>query len=147
VRVLALDIGERRVGAAISDPSARIASPLAVLDAGSGLAAAVASLVDEYDVGLIVVGLPLTLAGEEGPQAARVRADAAPLAERLEVPVEYYDERLSTTEAHRSLSRALTPSRKQRAKVDKVAAAIFLQSFLDSRGAERFPEDRSDADE
>jgi len=145
--VLALDIGERRVGAAISDPSARIASPLAVLDAGSGLAAAVASLVDEYDVGLIVVGLPLTLAGEEGPQAARVRAAATPLAESLQLPVEYHDERLSTAEAHRSLSRALTPSRKQRAKVDKVAAAIFLQSFLDSRGAERSPEERSDADE
>ena len=148
MRVLALDIGERRVGAAISDPSGCIASPLTVLDAGPALLAAVGELVNEYDVGLIVVGLPLTLAGEEGPQAARVRAAAAPLAERLGVPLEFHDERLSTTEAHRSLSRALTPSRKQRARVDKVAAAIFLQSFLDSRGAGRSPEQRvSDADE
>lgn len=137
MRVLALDIGERRVGVAISDPGATIASPLDVLDATGRLAEQVAALVVDREVELVVVGLPLTLRGEEGPQAARVRAAAERIAERISVPIVYHDERLSSAEANRSM-KGSSSVRKRRGSVDKVAAAIFLQSFLDGGGARSF---------
>lgn len=133
MRVLALDIGERRVGVAISDATGSIASPLEVLDAPRRLPERVANLVAEHDVGLVVVGLPLTLAGEEGPQAARVREVAGHLEAVLDIPLVYHDERLSSAQAHRVMAEQAS-SRKRRGSVDKVAAAIFLQSFLDARG-------------
>ena len=133
MRVLALDIGERRVGVAISDPSGSVASPLQVIDTPERLGDSVAGLIDEYNVGLLVVGLPLTLRGEEGPQARRVRQVAERVAERANVPLVYQDERLSSAEANRVMSGY--SARRRRGSVDKVAAAIFLQSFLDSGGA------------
>jgi putative holliday junction resolvase len=134
VRVLALDIGERRVGIAISDPAATIASPLEVLDATPRLDDRIAAIVDEYEVGLVVAGLPLTLGGEEGPQAERVRLVGERIAGRIGIPLVYHDERLSSAQANRAMGGA-TSSRKRRGTVDKVAAAIFLQSFLDSGAA------------
>jgi putative holliday junction resolvase len=134
VRVLALDIGERRVGVAISDPGATIASPLEVLDATARLDDRIAAIVDEYEVGLVVAGLPLTLGGEEGPQAERVRLVGERIAGRIGIPLVYHDERLSSAQANRAMEGA-TSSRKRRGTVDKVAAAIFLQSFLDSGAA------------
>ena len=133
MRVLALDIGERRVGVAISDPGGTIASPLEVLDASNRLDDRLAAIVEEYEVELVVAGLPLTLAGEEGPQADRVRLVAERISKRVGVPLVYHDERLSSTQANRAMA-AGASSRKRRGTVDKVAAAIFLQSFLD-RGA------------
>ncbi|MDY0087686.1 MAG: Holliday junction resolvase RuvX [Coriobacteriia bacterium] len=130
MRVLALDIGERRVGVAISDASALIASPLEVLDATVRLPEQVSRLVAEHEVGLVVVGLPLTLSGEEGPQAQRVRAEGDRIGDAIDVPLLYHDERLSSAQAHRAMSAQMS-SRKRRGSVDKVAAAIFLQSFLD----------------
>jgi putative holliday junction resolvase len=141
VRVLALDIGERRVGVAISDPGGTIASPLEVLDATSRLDDRIVRIVAEYEVGLVVAGLPLTLGGEEGPQAERVRAVGERIAGRLGVPLVYHDERLSSTQANRAMA-DVTSSRKRRGTVDKVAAAIFLQSFLDS-GATSFTENKN----
>jgi putative holliday junction resolvase len=133
VRVLALDIGERRVGVAISDPGGTIASPLEVLDATAGLADRIVDLLTEYEVGLVVVGLPLTMRGEEGPQAGRVRQIGDRIADRIAVPLVYHDERLSSSQANRAMKEALS-SRKRRGTIDKVAAAIFLQSFLDGGG-------------
>lgn len=134
MRVLALDIGERRVGVAISDPAGCIASPLVVLDASARLDERLEEIVDEYEVGLVVVGLPLTLAGDEGPQADRVRGVGERIAARVTVPVVYHDERLSSAEANRVM-KANTTSRTRRGSVDKIAATIFLQSFLDGGGA------------
>lgn len=141
MRRLALDIGERRIGVAVSDPSGRVATPLVVLDARE-LArdpSALRRLVEDYEAGEIVVGLPLTLAGVEGPQVATVRAMVRRLVEPLGVPVVYHDERLSSTQAERAMAEAGADARARRGSVDMVAAAVLLQSYLDSRLREQEP--------
>ncbi len=143
MRVLALDIGERRVGVAMSDAGATIASPLAVLDAAAvERIVPVADLVTEHEVGLVVIGLPLSLDGEEGPQARRVREVGDRLARGLPVPVVYHDERLSSAQAGRSMRAAGRTGRQARGTLDKVAAALFLQAFLDSGGANEWERER-----
>jgi putative holliday junction resolvase len=122
-RILALDHGEARCGCAVSDPSGTLATPLedvARPDEEAGLAA-IARLAAEQDVELVVVGLPLTLAGEAGHQAERARAFAEALGRRLSVPVELHDERLTTRLAERGGGRASADSR---------AAAHLLESYL-----------------
>ena len=101
MRVLGLDIGARRIGVAISDPLGRVATPLKVLDARAlaGDLTPLRRLAEDYEAELLVAGLPLTLAGEEGPQAEEVRVKAEELARALRLPLELWDERLSTTEA------------------------------------------------
>jgi len=134
MRVLGLDIGEKRIGVAVSDPSCTIASPLRVLDAAPvlGDGAPIVRLVDEYEVELVVIGLPCSLDGSEGPQAARVRAAGTRLASFLSVPVVYHDERLSSAEASRVMGAAGLSDREKRGSLDMVAAAVFLQSYLDA---------------
>jgi len=122
-RVLALDYGSARCGCALSDPSGTLATPLhAVERAGTrrGLDE-LARLVREHAVERVVVGLPLTLAGEEGAQAAESRAFAERLAQAVELPVELYDERLTTRQAERGHGDADADSR---------AAAHLLESYL-----------------
>jgi len=133
MRILGLDIGEKRVGVAISDPGEHVATPLTVMHSSEAASSGVGRLVDEYEVGRIVVGLPLSLDGSEGPQARRVREFAAGLEARLDVALEYHDERLSSAEARRTMGAAGVDTRKQRGHVDKVAAAIMLQGYLDER--------------
>jgi putative holliday junction resolvase len=123
MRVLALDHGEARCGCAVSDPSGTVATPLPVVerpDSRKGLGR-IAALVDELAAERIVVGLPLTLAGEEGEQAASARAFADGLRRRVDIPVDLYDERLTTRMA------AATGGR---ADEDSVAAAHLLESYL-----------------
>ncbi len=117
---------------AVSDPERRVATPLCVLDA-SVLhdPRALATLASDYEVGGLVVGLPLSLDGTEGPQARHVREVGTRIAESLGMPVEFTDERLSSAEASRSMSAAGSSAKASRGKVDMVAAALFLQSFLD----------------
>jgi putative Holliday junction resolvase len=122
-RVLALDHGAVRCGCAISDASGTLATPLPAIerpDTKRGVAAA-ARLVDEHDVERVVVGLPLTLRGEEGEQAARARTFAERLGRRVSVPVELHDERLTTRLAERTGGAADADSR---------AAAHLLESYL-----------------
>jgi putative Holliday junction resolvase len=122
-RILALDHGEARCGCAVSDPSGTLATPLSAVerpDTKAGLGA-IALLVDERGVERVVVGLPLTLAGEEGAQARRVRQFAERLGARLSVPVELHDERLTTKLAERSGGTTEADSR---------AAAHLLESYL-----------------
>jgi putative Holliday junction resolvase len=128
MRVLALDHGTARCGVAVSDPTGTLATPLAVVerpDTRRGLAA-VAALVAEREAERVVVGLPLTPRGEEGAQAAAARAFAARLGPRAGVPVELYDERLTTRQARRSGGSA---------ELDSRAAAHLLESYLASRRA------------
>jgi putative Holliday junction resolvase len=134
VRLLGLDIGSARVGVAVSDPSGTVATPLTTLD-GRTLSAdprPLLRLVEDYEAAGIVVGLPLTLAGEEGPQAKTVRAVADGLAERTGLPVTMWDERLTTTQARRSLDEAGLSEREAKRAVDMVAASLILQSYLDA---------------
>jgi len=134
MRVLGLDIGEKRIGVAVSDPSGTIATPLTVLDAvrvlGDGRE--LVRIAEDYEAELVVVGLPRSMDGSEGPQAARVRAAARRLAGFLRLPVEYCDERLSSVQAKRAMTDAGVSDRDKRGSVDMVAAALFLQSYLDA---------------
>ena len=135
MRVLALDIGEVRVGIAVSDPAARVASPVSVLPAAEVLAHASSfrRVLEDWEPDLLVCGLPRTLAGEEGPQAERIRAQAERIAASCGLPLEFADERLSSAEAKRILKEQGLSERAMRGKVDSVAAGLFLQSWLDAR--------------
>lgn len=135
MRVLALDIGEVRVGVAVSDPAGRVASPVCVLPAQEVLAHAVTfrRLLEDWEPELLVCGRPMTLAGEEGPQAARVREQAERVAAACGLPLEFEDERLSSAEAKRILREQGLSERAMRGKVDMVAASLFLQAWLDAR--------------
>lgn len=130
VRVLGLDIGEKRIGIAVSDPGGRIATPVKVIDASDRRA--VHEAVEEWEPGAIVVGLPLSLDGTEGPQAAATRALAAALESDLGVPVRYFDERLTSAQAERAMTEAGVTARDRRGRVDMIAAALMLQAYLDS---------------
>jgi putative Holliday junction resolvase len=134
-RVLALDVGERRIGVALSDPLRLVARPLTVIRRASKARdfAAIGELVAEHDVTLVLCGYPLSLDGTEGPQGRRVRRYAETLAEALPVEVALWDESYSTEEAEKvmALGKRQSP-RERRAWVDAVAAAVILQSYLDS---------------
>lgn len=135
VRALGLDIGEKRIGVAVSDPSGSVATPVKVIATAEALgdARVLRRLVDDYEVELIVIGLPLSLDGSEGPQALQTRSTGDRLVCALGVQVEYFDERLSSAQAKRAMTDAGVSDKGKRGSVDMVAAAIFLQSYLDSR--------------
>jgi len=131
-RVLGLDLGTRRIGVAVSSGS--LATPHIVLERGADHAAdhaAVAALVDELGAERVVVGLPLSLDGKMGPAARAAAEEAEALGDVLAVPVETYDERLTTVTADRSLSSLGLSGQARRRVVDKVAAAVILQAWLD----------------
>ena len=136
MRVLALDLGSKRIGVAVSDRSGTIATPLTVL-ARSGDAARdharIAALVAEEEAGRVIVGLPLSLDGSLGPAARAARAETEALAVAVPVPVEAFDERLTTVTADRALTEAGMRADARRLVVDKVAAAVILQAWLDRR--------------
>lgn len=135
-RVLAVDYGEKRVGVALSDPTRTIAQPLLTLPRRAGKRPPVQALLDlctEHEVGEIVVGLPLTLAGDDSDWTREVRAFAEKLASRTALSVTLVDERMSSVVAERAVrSIGLRKhAREERARVDAGAAAVFLQAFLD----------------
>jgi putative Holliday junction resolvase len=135
-RRLGIDVGAVRVGVALSDPDGVLATPLATVardvQHGTDLAA-IAGMVAEHDVIGIVVGLPRTLAGREGPAAEAAREFGAELAGRVAVPIEFADERLTTVVATRQMRESGRKGRRQRAVVDQVAAVAILQGWLDAR--------------
>lgn len=118
----------------MSDPTGAVATPLVVLDARklAGDPSPLRRLVADYEPEEIVVGLPLTLGGDEGPQAASVKVTVRRLIEPLGIPVAYHDERLSSTEANRTMAACGADKRARRGSVDMVAAAILLQCYLDA---------------
>lgn len=134
IRLLGLDVGTVRVGVALSDPLGIIAQPLEVINRRkSDLFERVATLVDEYEVQQVVIGNPLQLDGEIGPAARAMAEFADKLRQRLTVPVELWDERLSTAQAEREMISDGVRREKRRQRIDKVAAALILQSYLDAR--------------
>jgi putative Holliday junction resolvase len=138
VRIMALDIGEKRVGVAISDPRENVASPVTVLPAAEVRAngRSFRRVIEDWEPELLLSGLPFTLAGEEGPQAHRIREFAQVVSENTGLPVEFADERLSSTEAKRFLREKGLSEKEMRGKVDMIAASIFLQAWLDARHQE-----------
>ena len=133
-RVLGLDLGDARIGVAISDPERRLAVPLGTVRTGPPEdVRAIARLVAEHGIALVVVGHPLLLSGAPGDRARHAEAFADALEGVLGVPVVLEDERLSTREAERALRAAGRSGREVRREVDRSAAAVILQAFLDRR--------------
>lgn len=130
VRV-ACDVGSVRVGLARSDASGVLAVPLPAVPAGDGAIDAVAAVLQEWEATAVYVGLPLRLAGDEGPAAVAARTWATRLAERAAVPVRLIDERLSTVQAQRGLHAAGRSTRTSRDVIDSASAVTVLQSVLD----------------
>jgi putative Holliday junction resolvase len=136
MRALGIDYGEARIGVAVSDEDRRLALPLCAVARAKSLretAKAVAAAVAEHAIDTLVVGLPLRLDGTEGESARRARAAGAALGAALGVEAVYWDERLTTAEAERALKAQGLSGRARRRVVDQSAAAILLQSWLDSR--------------
>jgi putative Holliday junction resolvase len=131
--VLGLDLGDARIGVAISDEDRRVAVPLGTLRTGAPQdLRAVAGLVEEHGITLVVVGHPLSMSGLSGPRASAAEEFAGALRSFLPVPVAMQDERLSTVEAERTLERAGAGGRERRRVVDQTAAAVILQAWLDT---------------
>jgi putative holliday junction resolvase len=141
VRVLSLDVGDVRIGVAVSDPTGTIATPVTTIGRSSleRDLALIAGLVREHSAGHVIVGLPRSLSGEIGPQAQRVMRFGDRLAQILEVPVEYWNEAYSTLDAEDIIS-ARGGRRKRnrgaRNKLDEVAAAVILEGYLRNRSTE-----------
>ncbi|HEV8543649.1 MAG TPA: Holliday junction resolvase RuvX [Verrucomicrobiae bacterium] len=135
MRVLAIDHGAKRMGIAISDPTATIAQPLEFIPAEpfTGFLERLKQLIREKEVEMILVGMPRNMDGSYGPAAAKVQEFVAVLKETIPIPIRTWDERLTSVQANRMLVQADVRRKDRKEKVDKAAAAILLQSFLDSR--------------
>ncbi|TMK84908.1 MAG: Holliday junction resolvase RuvX [Actinobacteria bacterium] len=130
--ILGLDLGQARIGVAISDPGRRVAVPLGTIRTGAPAdVKAIAELVRANEISAIVVGLPLTLSGEVKEAADHARRFAEALRGFMGIPVHLQDERLTTVEAERGLSAAGLRGRERREVVDQAAATLILQAFLD----------------
>ena len=137
-RIMALDVGDVRTGVAVTDPSQTIVSPHAVVREPSrekALSALVAEI-EALEPVLVIAGLPLLENGDEGPQARKVRVFVSMLAERIDVPVEFEDERFSTHDADDIYRAAGRKGRKRKEVIDKIAAAQILQRYLERREAQ-----------
>lgn len=136
MRALGIDLGARRIGVAVSDSAGAIATPFEVVVRTGDRERdhrRIAELVREAEAEVVVVGVPYSLDGGTGPAARRYLAEARALARALPVPVETYDERLSTVTAHRALGEMDLRGPARRKVVDKIAAAVILQAWLDHR--------------
>jgi putative Holliday junction resolvase len=135
-RILALDLGKKRIGLAVSDELGITAQGLPTLERRNKRAdfAALAALVRENNVQQIVLGLPLRMSGEEGTQADLARAFAAELQDRIHVPVELRDERWTSRQAERVLMGSGIRNEDRKPAIDRLSAVILLQDYLDSRG-------------
>jgi putative Holliday junction resolvase len=133
---MGLDVGEKTVGVAISDELEISASPRTVLRRDGREWAEIARIVREEEVGEVVVGMPISMSGAHGTQAESVSRFVQTLQARVEVPVRVWDERLSTVAAERVLLEADTSRARRRQVIDKVAAAVILQGYLDLKKRE-----------
>ncbi len=137
---LGVDAGKARVGVAVCDRDGLLATPVATLSRGAAAIVELRSLVDEYGVVEVVVGLPLSLRGDDTASTVDARALATELAAVVEVPVRLVDERLSTVSAQRALHQSGRSVKASRPVIDQVAAVIILQNALDfERSAGRPP--------
>jgi putative Holliday junction resolvase len=139
MRIMGLDVGQRRIGIALSDPLGISAQPLMVLERTDTARdmSALQALIVKHMVETVVVGLPLTMRGENGPEAQRIRTFVQTLKRSVAIPIQYVDERLTTVQAERALLETDTSRRKRKRVIDKVAAQLILQHYLDSRPTSR----------
>ena len=134
MRILALDHGTVRIGVALSDELKMIASPLEFIPAEpfADVLTRLKALIREKEVELIVIGMPRNMDGSYGPAAEKVREFSTALKDALAIPLKMWDERLSSTQANRMMAEGGVKRDKRKEKVDGMAAAIFLQSYLDA---------------
>jgi putative Holliday junction resolvase len=133
MRILALDHGTRRIGVAVSDETKTIAQPLEYIPAEpfAEFLARLKQILAEKEVDFILIGMPRNMDGSYGPAAQKVEAFIAVLKNAIAIPIKIWDERLTSTMANRALIQAGVRRDKRKEKVDKMAAAILLQSYLD----------------
>jgi putative Holliday junction resolvase len=134
-RLLGIDPGTRRIGVAVSDEDRTLATPIEVVPRtgnGTDHRRRIAAIAGEWEAVGLVVGLPRHLDGREGTSAVFARAEGEALGDTTGLPVAFYDERLTSVMAERSLTASGVPASKQRGKVDMLAAAVLLQAFLDA---------------
>ena len=143
MRVLAIDLGSKRVGLALSDPTGTIATPLATVDAlpAAGLVSRLADVARSHDVQRLVVGLPRRLDGSHGPEATAARRTAEDLRRAAGIPVDLVDERMTTVAAERALLSGGMKRDRRKAHIDQVAATLLLQGYLDGK-ARQSPRDQ-----
>lgn len=136
-RVLGLDVGTRRIGVAVSDPLGITAQGLDTLQRKNKKHdfAHLERIIREYDVRKIVMGLPLRMSGAEGTQAAKIQAFAEELHKRFKLPVQLWDERLTSAEANRLLRETDLSIEKRGRAVDRMAAVLILQGWMDSQSS------------
>jgi putative Holliday junction resolvase len=130
---LGLDYGRKRIGVAVSDPLGMTAQPVTTIDARNitGAMQQLNTLVDDYQVQCIVLGMPLTLRGKKGAAANAVIHFAGMLKKQTELPVVFWDERLTSVQAERSMRHGNRKPSREKAKVDQIAAVLLLQNYLD----------------
>ena len=135
MRILALDIGEKRCGIAVSDSTGKIAIPISTLKTEEVLGnhPSFRRILEDHEPELLVCGLPVSLDGEEHTQAVRIRQQATQIAQQQELSLEFVDERLSSIEARRILRETGHDERSMRGRVDMVAASLILQAYLEER--------------
>ena len=131
-RRVALDVGERRIGLAVSDELGMVASPVRTIDIKRERLDGLIKAINQYDPVEIIIGMPTGMSGREGPQAEETRTFAGRLAEHIDVPITYWDERLTTFAADQALTESGYRTKRRKQMVDAVAASLILQSYLDS---------------
>jgi putative pre-16S rRNA nuclease len=131
-RIMGLDVGDRRIGVAVSDALGLTAQPVLTVVRSNRRQdiKSIQRLIRRYQCSAIVVGNPLYMSGDQSPQAAKAQTFAQMLREETGLPVHLWDERLTTTEAHRHLRAAGRPGKEHKAVVDQVAAVLILESYL-----------------
>lgn len=137
-RALGIDLGERRIGVAVSDAEGRVATPITVIERSGSRNRdhqRISELVAEYEAGVVVVGLPLSLDGSAGPAAQAAEQEVGELEAALAVPVFTHDERFTTAIAERALAESGLSGKARRQRVDMVAASVILQGWLDASGS------------
>ena len=134
MRYLGIDYGQKRTGLAICDEKELIASPIAVITGQNDLVRRIADFAEREQVGAVVVGLPLNMDGTEGKAAKVARKFGAKLADALGIQVLFHDERLSSFDAQQKLIETDFSRKKKKKRIDAIAAASILQSFLDQKG-------------
>jgi len=137
IRLLGLDVGMRRIGTAVSDELGIIATPIGFVERGDGDREAFRALIETYGIGALIAGMPRGLSGNEGVQAKDVRTYTNKLARDLGLKVSYYDERLTTVIAERTLISHGRTRNQRKLEIDAAAAAVMLQGYLDAQASRR----------
>ena len=136
MRFLCIDLGDKRTGLAVCDSDEIIASPIGVIEGGGNLSDQVLKTIQQYGAEAVVLGLPLNMDGSEGDRAAVVRKFARELSEKIEIPIFFQDERLSSYSAQNRLSRTGLTHKKKKNRMDAIAAAEILKEFIAARKKE-----------